>query len=820
MKENLVLIDVDYTLAENKGVVRLFCKDTKGKTVLVQDDTFLPYFYVLPKGLINKLKKKIEKIDTKRLETKILKVEVIEKNWQNKNTKLIKIIIDNPRRIPDIRDVVKEWKEVDDTFEYDIPFYKRYIINKQIEPTGWIEVTGEESKDKTGLQVDRVLIASSIKPLKLKKEINFRVLAFDTEFVEENKKSKLIMLSIVSNAGLKKVITRHHWNKKPSYVEVVNNEAEIIQRFVEVVKEVDPDFICTYNGDNFDFPKLKERATEARISLKLGRDNRPVFVVRRGRISSAKTKGSVHIDLFDFVDHILSPSMKSEVKSLDEVSQELLGMSKKEMKYKDMVEIWSKKDHMERLVEYNLWDSELTLKLSEHILPQIFSICKLTGTLPFDSSRYTYSQLVESFYMRKAFLDNVLIPNRPKTEEIEQRRLEPKYKGAIVIEPKKGIHPNVLVFDFRSLYPTIIVTHNIDPWTYNFSPCNKKANIPESKGFFCQDVKGFIPKHLEEIINTRKETKELMKKFKKDSEDYHLLNNEQYALKIIANASYGYLAYFGAKWYRLECGSAAASWGRYYINKVIEFSKKEGFEIIYGDTDSLMVNLNKEMSESKLREIGEQFANKVNKQLPGIIELEFRDLYEGGIFVAREKGEVGAKKRYALVDYDGNLEIRGFETVRRDWCELSKRIQRDVLITILREKNPKKAVGLVRDVIEKIKSGKVTLEELTIFEQITRPLSSYEQIGPHVKAAMKAQAKGELVGEGTIIGFVITKGSGSISDRAEPIEFVKPNQYDPKYYIEHQILPASMRVLKALGLTEKEVISGKVQVDLSKFLKK
>jgi DNA polymerase elongation subunit (family B) len=226
------------------------------------------------------------------------------------------------------------------------------------------------------------------------------------------------------------------------------------------------------------------------------------------------------------------------------------------------------------------------------------------------------------------------------------------------------------------------------------------------------------------------------------------------------------------------------------------------------------------MKREELIKKAEEFVKKVNKKLPGIIELEFRDLYEGGIFVAREKGETGAKKRYALVDYQGNLEVRGFETVRRDWCQLAKDIQRKVLITVLKEKDPIKAIELVRETIKKIKEGKVSLDELTIYEQITRPLSQYEQIGPHVKAAKKALSRGLPIGEGSVIGFVIVKGTGSISDRAEPVEFVKPNQYDSEYYIHHQILPASMRVLKALGYSEQEVLSGKIQKKLEGFFKK
>jgi DNA polymerase I/DNA polymerase-2 len=822
LKENLLVLDADYALVENKPTVRIFAKDEKGKTVLVLDDTFEPYFYAMPKeGKLAELKKKIEEIDTKKLETKILKIETIEKIWEGEKTKLIKITIDNPRRIPDVRDAIKDWKEVEETFEYDIPFYKRYIIDKQIEPMGWISVEGEEIKTEN-YQVERTIKASLVKKIELEKEVEFKVLAFDTEFIEENGKSKLIMLSLISNHGLKKVLTSQTWEKQPSYVESVKNEKEIIERFLEIVKELDPDFICTYNGDNFDFPRIKERAEELKVSLKLGKDNTPIHIVRRGRISSAKIKGRVHIDLFDFIDHILSPSMRSEVLTLDEVAQELLGIGKKKMEYKEMVEIWSKKEQMERLAEYSLWDSELTLKLSELILPQIFALCRLTGLLPFDACRNTYSQLVEAFYTKRAFIDNVLIPNRPKTEEIEKRRMAPPYKGAIVIEPIKGIHSNVLVFDFRSLYPTIMVTHNISPETFNceHAECKEKNKVPETKWHFCIKKKGFIPKHLEDLIETRKEIKEKMKKVKKDSKEWKKLDNMQYALKILANASYGYQAFFGAKWYKRECGAATASFGRFYITQVIEIAKAENFEIVYADTDSLMAKFPEMKVQEKLKEIGEKFAEKINKKLPGIIELEFRDLYEGGIFVARRAEEVGAKKRYALVDYQGNLEVRGFETVRRDWCQLAKDIQRQVLVTILRDKDPAKAVQLVRETIKKIKERKVSLDELTIFEQITRPLSQYEQIGPHVKAAQKARARGRPIGEGSVIGFVIVKGSGSISDRAEPVEDVKLSQYDPDYYIEHQILPASMRVLRALGISEQEVISGKVQKKLEGFLKK
>ncbi|MEM7821730.1 MAG: DNA-directed DNA polymerase [Candidatus Aenigmatarchaeota archaeon] len=822
MKENLLLLDADYTMLEGKPTVKLYCKDSKGKSFLVLDQGFYPYFYAIPKkGKVEKLKKKIEEMDTKNFETKIIKAEVVRKKLQSEDIEILKIVIDNPRKIPDVRDLIKDLEEVEETYEYDISFYKRYLIDNQIEPMGWIEVIGEELKNLENYHVDFIIKANSVKPIKQDFDSKLNILAFDTEFIEENGKSKLIMLSFVSNSGKKKVLTSKSWENHPDYVECLKGEKEIIERFLEIVKEEDPDFICTYNGDNFDFPKLKERAEELKFSIKMGRDNSLLYLVRRGRISSTKIRGRVHIDIFNFIDHILSASLKSEVLTLNEVAQELLGIGKKEMGYKEMVDIWSKREKMERLAEYSLHDSILTFKLSELILPQIFALSRLTGLLPFDVCRNTYSQLVEAFYMRRAFVDNVVIPNRPKTEEIEKRKMAPVYKGAIVIEPKKGIHSNILAFDFRSLYPTIIVSHNISPETLNCEhvECKEKNKVPETTWHFCIKNKGFIPKHLEELITKRQEIKKMMKKIRKNSEEWKRLDNLQYALKIIANASYGYFGFVGAKWYKRECGAATAAFGRHYITTVVKEAEKFGFEIIYGDTDSLMVRYPKETSKEKLIEIGERFVKEIDDKLPGIIELEFRDIYEGGIFVARERGEVGAKKRYALLDYKGNIEIRGYEAIRRDWCELSKKIQREVLITVLKEKNPEKAVQIVRDTINKIKEGKIPIEELTIFEQITRPLNQYEQIGPHVKAAQKARARGRPIGEGNIIGFVIVKGPGSISDRAEPVEDVEAIEYDPEYYIHHQILPASMRVLKALGITKEEILNEKKQKKILSFFK-
>jgi DNA polymerase I/DNA polymerase-2 len=650
-------------------------------------------------------------------------------------------------------------------------------------------------------------------------EPKIKVLAMDTEWVEIEDKEKLIMISLASE-NMRKVLALSEWQGKEDFIESYASEEKLIKRFLEIVKQEKPDIIVTYNGDGFDFLKLRERTKQLKMKFGFGIDGKELEFVRRGRGSAARCFGVVHIDEYVFVDKILSASLKSEVLSLDEVAIELIGEGKKDLEYKQMVEFWKERKELNKIAEYSMWDAHLTYLLSQILLPQIFSISRLTGEIPFDASRYSYSQLVEAYLMRKAVEDNVLIPNSPKTEEKENRLRELPYKGAIVVEPKKGIHEDIAVLDFRSLYPTIIVSHNISPELLNcgHEECKNKNSAPETKNHFCLKKVGFIPKHLKFLIDRRKELKEKMKKVPKDSPEYKILDNEQYATKIISNAMYGYFGFAGARWYKKECGEATAAWGRYYIKKIMQMAQENSLEIIYGDTDSIFVK-RESLGLNEIEKEAKNFVEKVNKELPGIIELEFRGAYLRGIFVTREKGETGAKKRYALLDVNGNLEVRGFETVRRDWCKLAKETQRKVLEIILKEKDPEKAINFVNETIKKLKEGKVEIEELTIYEQITKPLSQYEQIGPHVKAAMKARERGRPIAEGSIIAFVITKGSGSISDRAMPVEFVTKEDYDANYYIEHQILPAALRVLKALGYSEEDILKTRAP-SLGMWLKK
>ena len=161
-----------------------------------------------------------------------------------------------------------------------------------------------------------------------------------------------------------------------------------------------------------------------------------------------------------------------------------------------------------------------------------------------------------------------------------------------------------------------------------------------------------------------------------------------------------------------------------------------------------------------------------------------------------------------------------FEKVRRDWSRIAKDTQEGVLRAILKDRSPEKALKIVKKNIERLKKGEVGLDELVIYSQITKPLSQYEQVGPHVVAARKAQERGRIIRPGMSISLIITRGEGSISSRAEPYE--DANDYDPEYYINNQVIPAALRVLSGLGYNEEDLLGhdGGSQASLSGFFAK
>lgn len=194
--------------------------------------------------------------------------------------------------------------------------------------------------------------------------------------------------------------------------------------------------------------------------------------------------------------------------------------------------------------------------------------------------------------------------------------------------------------------------------------------------------------------------------------------------------------------------------------------------------------------EAEIESQKDKFLEFINQELPEGMELEYEGFYKRGFFVT--------KKRYALIE-DDKIIAKGLELVRRDWAPIAKDTQQSILLAILKDGAPEKAREIVKKVIKDIASGGVAMKDMVIHTQLTKNLSDYKQIGPHVMAAQKSIAKGRKIERGSIIRYVIVKGKEPISKRAIPIEDTDDLEYDPEYYLKNQVLPAVSRIMDSLG---------------------
>jgi len=768
-----LLLDVDYITVDGKAHLRLFFRGR-----VLYDRSFQPYFYVAGDG--EGLSEELSGLG---------RVEKVRRTFLGGEMEVYKLVLQHPSDVPKARSAVKGLKGVAEVYEHDILFARRYLIDRGLFPL-----------DHAGAEVEDGGFVKAVRHVSRPVE-ELRVMAFDIETYNPKgapraKVDPVIMISLASNTGLKRLLTYKDGGLDEA--EVLEDEKAVLARFAEIVDEEKIDLLVGYNSDQFDLPYLVERAGRLGVELRLGRDGSAPKIKKGRGLVEAVVAGRPHIDLYP----VIRRSVRLSSYVLEDVVKEVLGREKEKVPTELMWRSWDAGGReLERFMRYSLEDAEVTLELAEKFLPLYVELSRIVGLTIHDVARMTAGQLVEWLLIRDAYRRGELVPNKGGGSEY-LRRAEETYAGGYVMEPRKGIVENIVVFDFRSLYPSIIVTHNIDPMTIRRG--RNENSPPDLNYHFVTDPRGFMPSVLMRILERRLEAKRKMK-MAVDQVERRMLDVSQNALKIIANSFYGYLGYPRARWYNKECAESVTSFARMYTKKVMGIAEKEyGFEVVYGDTDSLFVVAPPERLGKAM-----EFMEDVNKRLPGTVELEYDGFYPRGIFIT--------KKRYALIDEEGRITVKGLETVRRDWTKLSRETQEKVLSVLLREGDAKKAAEIVKETIARVKRREVSLEEITIYTQLTRDIKRYKNVGPHVKAAQKAVERGREVYPGMPIGYIIKKGKGMISDRAEPVEDVTVEDYDVSYYVENQILPPVARIMEALGYSQEHLKEELVQDSLRRW---
>lgn len=771
------LLDVSYEIVSQEPHIIIWGISRDGKRILLRDRRFRPYFYAIlrqasqPDAVARRITALSEAASP------LIRVEPVEKKYFGKPVTALKIVTVIPEHVRRYREKVKQVPEVLEVVEADIRFSLRYVLDHHLRPCGWHRAEVEARVKNPQYRVEEEYeVVGEITPLDDWSTPRLRILAFDIEVYNETGSPKperdpVIIIGVLTSEGLFKQFLAEGMSDKHAIME-----------FAKFIQSYDPDIIVGYNSNRFDWQYLLERARVLGVRLDVGRKkDSPPSTSTYGHVSIT---GRLNVDLYDYAEEI--PEIK--IKSLDIVA-DYLGVMKRESRvlidYMEFPKYWNDPSKRSILLKYNEDDVRSTMGLSEKFLPFAMQLSNITR-LPLDQvGAASVGNRLEWFLMHEALQSNELTPNR------EEKEAE-TYKGAVVLSPLKGIHEDIVVLDFTSMYPNIMIKYNVGPDTIekttSCSPNNHNI-APEVGHCFRREPSGFFKNVLSMLLDVRRQLREELKKYPPESLEYRVLDERQRAVKILANAAYGYMGWLGARWYCRECAEAVTAWGRSMITRVITKAREIGLKVVYGDTDSLFV----ENNPSRVKELMEY----VEKELGFDIKID--KIYERVFFTE-------AKKRYAGLLKDGRVDIVGFEAVRGDWTELAKEVQENITSILLREKNVDKAVEYVKTVISSLMQSKIPIEKLVIWKTLTKRIEEYDVESPHVAAARKLERKGLRVDVGDKIGFVVVKGPGKISERAEPFNFVKdPRLLDVNYYIEHQVIPAALRVLEYFGVTENDL---------------
>ncbi|KAK3241012.1 DNA polymerase delta catalytic subunit, variant 2 [Cymbomonas tetramitiformis] len=614
-----------------------------------------------------------------------------------------------------------------------------------------------------------------------------------------------------------------------------DDERDLLKHWSALVRESDPDLIIGYNIMNFDLWYLLQRAEALKVPEFpfFGRMKTCPVRMRDATFSSKAygtreskeftIEGRVPFDLLQAIqrDHKLSSY------SLNAVSAHFLGEQKEDVHHSAISELQAGDEQTRRrLAVYCLKDAYLPQRLLDKLLIiyNYIEMARVTGVplqylLARGQSIKVYSQL-----LRKARVKNLLAPHLPGGGSSQGDGVA--YEGATVLDAKAGYYDKpIATLDFASLYPSIMMAHNLcystlvppamakalDPAHYTKSPTGDVFMKAEK-------VKGILPEILEELLSARKRAKADMKKTD-DPMLKAVLDGRQLALKVSANSVYGFTGATVGKLPCLEISASTTSFGRTMIeqtrNLVQEhYTVANGYEnnaeVIYGDTDSVMVNFHcTELSESM--RLGAEAAEVITKTFIQPIKLEFEKVYWPYLLIS--------KKRYAGViwtnpDKYDKIDTKGIETVRRDNCLLVKTLITTCLDKILIERNVQSAVEYVKSTIADLLMNRIDLSLLVVTKGLTQEAENYANKSAHAELAIKMRKRDPVTAPsvGDRIPYVIVKavkGAKGYEKSEDPIYALEHNiPIDCHHYLEHYLTQPLIRIFEPIMKDVNTLFSG------------
>ncbi|CAB3754851.1 DNA polymerase II [Paraburkholderia solisilvae] len=586
-------------------------------------------------------------------------------------------------------------------------------------------------------------------------------------------------------------------------LEYCESRALLLERLNEWMARHDPDAIIGWNLVQFDLRILHQHAEQYRVPLCLGRDGSVMEWREHGLTQGHFFAGAAGRLIIDGIEALRSATWSFASFSLESVSQAVLGEGKAiDNAYQRMDEIQRRFDEDKpALARYNLKDCELVTRIfaKTELLAFLLERATVTG-LPADRSGGSVAAFTHR-YMPLMHRLGYVAPNLGDVAGAPS-------PGGFVMNSRPGLYDSVLVLDYKSLYPSIIRSFLIDPvgLVEGIRNPSEADSVPGFLGARFSRTRHGLPAVVAQIWEAREAAKR--------EHDKPLSQ----ALKIIMNSFYGVLGSTGCRFFDPRLASSITMRGHEIMRKTRELIEAQGYEVIYGDTDSTFVWLNQARTEDEAAEIGRTLVGYINGWwqrdlrerfgLESALELQF-ERHFCRFFMPTIRGtEEGSKKRYAglTLGEDGREEVvyKGLETVRTDWTPLAQRFQQELYLRVFRREPYQ---DYVRDYVRRTLSGE--FDELLVYrKRLRRPLAAYERnVPPHVRAARMADEFNLQRGRplqyqsGGWISYVMTSAG------PEPLETWRSG-LDYQHYVSNQLMPVADAILPLLGDDFETLTSG------------
>ncbi|ORY28383.1 hypothetical protein BCR33DRAFT_667040 [Rhizoclosmatium globosum] len=653
--------------------------------------------------------------------------------------------------------------------------------------------------------------------------------------------------------GLKELVSNA--KKSGRSIEILPNEKGLLNYLIAIIHKSDPDIIVGHNFIGVDLDILLHRLKANKVDAwsKIGRLRRtkwPKLQTGAGGMGDTAfqertvASGRILCDTFMSAKEYVT---KAKSYTLTNMSLTQLKIVRQDLDVDKIPKMFWDAGQLMWLLKHCETDCVLSasLMMKLQVLPLTKQLTGLAGNLwartIMAGSRADRNEflLLHEFHNKKFIVpDKTMRQNRqvvdvqrdddddgneaPRAAASSKRK--PAYAGGLVLEPKKGLYEKfVLMLDFNSLYPSIIQEFNICFTTVERPPDMDDETVPEPPD--PSVAQGILPKLLATLVERRRAVKGLMKNPKLSEAEYSELNIRQQALKLTANSMYGCLGFTHSRFYAKPLAMLVTQRGREILQSTVDLATAEKLEVIYGDTDSIMIHTNTDTLQDVIK-CGNEFKRAVNKRYR-LLEIEIDGIFKKMLLLK--------KKKYAALiveEKDGkttlNMEKKGLDVVRRDWCNLSHDASEFVLSAIFSDDGRDEMLSKIHEYLTKlgedVKNGDVPVEKFVINKGLTKNPEEYSDVKnqPHVQVALNMKKKGMPVRVGDTVPYVIVAGeSNGLAGRAQhPEELKKADtsfKVDYQYYLANQVLPPLARLLSPIDGTDQSRIAACLGLDASKF---